>query len=224
MLITYPDSNNISVCAACEESVVRGCGARERRQSLGDTKSARNFPRSLLKTAQKRCNSNDANSNSEIVTGELRAKLLSSRQDGPTHSRTSRAAGVDSAGGSGGPDCGTRGRRRGLIGLRADTQPRKRRRCGGRRRDQRAWQRCPWAVTGPGRASRRRAERSSRRGRLAGGPPPASTSSSPAQRGRQYGARNTSDATSNTTRSHACVKPRPADAGRGLPTQSGGRV
>ena len=47
--------------------------------------------------------------------------------------------------------------------------------CGGRRRDRRAWLRCPWAVAGPGRASRRRAERSSRRGRLAGGPPPTGT-------------------------------------------------
>ena len=37
-----------------------------------------------------------------------------------------------------------------------------------------------WAVAGPGRASRRRAERSSRRGRLAGGPPPTGTPSSPA--------------------------------------------
>ena len=53
--------------------------------------------------------------------------------------------------------------------------------CGGRRRDRRAWLRCPWAVAGPGRASRRRAERSSRRGRLAGGPPPTGTQSSPAQ-------------------------------------------
>ena len=35
--------------------------------------------------------------------------------------------------------------------------------------DVKAWLRCPWAVAGPGRASRRRAERSSRRGRLAGG-------------------------------------------------------
>ena len=40
--------------------------------------------------------------------------------------------------------------------------------------------RCRWAVAGPGRASRRRAERSSRRGRLAGGPPPTGTPSSPA--------------------------------------------
>ena len=52
--------------------------------------------------------------------------------------------------------------------------------CGGHRRDRRAWLRCPWAVAGPGRASRRRAERSSRRGRLAGGPPPTGTPSSPA--------------------------------------------
>ena len=43
-----------------------------------------------------------------------------------------------------------------------------------------AWLRCRWAVAGPGRASRRRAERSSRRGRLAGGPPPTGTQSSPA--------------------------------------------
>ena len=53
--------------------------------------------------------------------------------------------------------------------------------CGGRRRDRRAWLRCPWAAAGPGRASRRRAERSSRRGRLAGGPPPTGTTSSPAR-------------------------------------------
>ena len=53
------------------------------------------------------------------------------------------------------------------------TQPHtKCRRCGGCRSIRRAWLRCRWAVAGPGRASRRRAERSSRRGRLAGGPPP----------------------------------------------------
>ena len=43
-----------------------------------------------------------------------------------------------------------------------------------------AWLRCPWAVAGPGRTTSRRAERSSRRGRLAGGPPPTGTQSSPA--------------------------------------------
>ena len=46
----------------------------------------------------------------------------------------------------------------------------------------RARLRCPWAAAGPGRASRRRAERSSQRGRLAGGPPPTGTPSSPATR------------------------------------------
>ena len=51
-------------------------------------------------------------------------------------------------------------------------------RCEGRRRD---LSRCRWAVAGPGRASRRRAERSSRRGQLAGGPPPTGTQSSPAR-------------------------------------------
>ena len=53
---------------------------------------------------------------------------------------------------------------------------------GGRRRD---LPRCRWAVAGPGRASRRRAERSSRRGRLAGGPPPTGTPSSPAPHASQ---------------------------------------
>ena len=40
--------------------------------------------------------------------------------------------------------------------------------------------RCQWAVAGPGRASRRRAEQSSRRGRRAGGPLPTGTPGSPA--------------------------------------------
>ena len=65
----------------------------------------------------------------------------------------------------------------------ATHQHSQRRRCGGRRRApraRRAWLRCPWAVAGPGRASSRRAERSSPRGRLAGGPPPTGTPSSPA--------------------------------------------
>ena len=50
---------------------------------------------------------------------------------------------------------------------------------------------CPRAMAGPGRASRRRAERSSRRGRRAGGPPPTGAPSSPARRVRPSGARNT---------------------------------
>ena len=91
---------------------------------------------------------------------------------------------------------GTNGRRQGLAGLRGDAPSEARGAdgsragrhppahtatrhhwCGGRRR---AWLRCPWAAAGPGRASRRRAERSSRCGRLAGGPPPTGTPSSPA--------------------------------------------
>ena len=97
------DTNSMFEQAAGElrAKLLNDSGARGRWQGLGDTKSARNFPRSLLKTAQKRCNSNDTNSNSEIVTGELRAKLLSSRQDGATHS-TPRVTGVEGAGGSGG--------------------------------------------------------------------------------------------------------------------------
>ena len=98
-----------------------------------------------------------------------------------SHSNTS-AAGMEGAGGHGGPGCGARGRRRGLAGLRGDApshaQRHKRRRCGGCRRARRARLRGPWAAAGPGRASRRRAERSSRRGRLAGGPPPTGTPSS----------------------------------------------
>ena len=86
--------------------------------------------------------------------------------------------GVEGTGGTGGYGCGVRGRRRVLAGLFTATRHHW---CGGRRRDRRAWLRCPWAVAGPGRASRRRAERSSRRGRRAGGPPPTGTTSSPAQ-------------------------------------------
>ena len=89
------DTNSMFEQAAGElrAKLLNDSGARGRWQGLGDTKSARNFPRPLLKTAQKRCNSNDTNSNSEIVTGELRAKLLSSGQDGATHS-TPRVTGV----------------------------------------------------------------------------------------------------------------------------------
>ena len=58
-----------------------------------------------------------------------------------THSDTS-AAGVEGAGGHGGPGCGARGRQRGLAGLQDDapshTQRHKRRRCGGCRRVRRA--------------------------------------------------------------------------------------
>ena len=54
----------------------------------------------------------------------------------------------------------------GIETTRHHTQHHRRHWYGGHRR---AWPRCRWAAAGPGRASRRRAERSSRRGRLAGG-------------------------------------------------------
>ena len=79
---------------------------------------------------------------------------------------------------------------------RAAHQPQRPHWCGGRRRVRRAWLRCLWAAAGPGRASSRRAERSSRRGRRAGGPPPTGAPSSPAQQGSTCGARNTRGATS----------------------------
>ena len=81
----------------------------------------------------------------ERVAGELRATL-----------------GVDSAAmcaRAGDEACGAKARS-GRVS-RHSTEPPisdKRRRCGGRRRVRRAWPWCRWAVAGPGRASRRRAE------------------------------------------------------------------
>ena len=72
----------------------------------------------------------------------------------------------------------------------------------------------------PGFETTRRAE-GSRRGRRAGGPPPTGTR---AARPKQTAAPGTPAAPQATQRPHACAKPRPADAGRGSPTQSGGRV
>ena len=52
------------------------------------------------------------------------------------------------------------------------------RQCGGCRRTR---LRCPWAAAGPGRASRRRTERSSRRGRRAGPTAPGTPATQPAR-------------------------------------------
>ena len=125
------------------------------------------------------------NSIFELVEGELRAKLLVDSPSRTTSRRTEQHQ----------PRRPHRygGRRRGLAGQH--TAPRHCR-CEGRRRVRRARLGCRWAVAGPGRASSRRAERSSRRGRLAGGPPPTGASRSPAR--TPDGARNTSGAaTSN---------------------------
>ena len=54
----------------------RLAGPTQVRGSQRQINFAHNFPRSLFKTAQKRCNSNDANSIFEQAAGELRAKLL----------------------------------------------------------------------------------------------------------------------------------------------------
>ena len=111
----------------------------------------------------------------------MHAKLLSGGQDGATHNRLG-AADMAGTGGSGGPDCGARGRRQGLVGQRVDVPPHK------------APQAPPiWrAPEGPegltavpvagGRAwpdneSTRRAKLAAR---TAGGPPPTGTPSSPA--------------------------------------------
>ena len=133
---------------------------------IGSTNSAGNSTGRRINTARKPCNSNAVTSWFERVATELHAKLV-----------------VDPAMRDARP--GRASRRR--AGYHQSTRPHW---CGGRRRGRRAWLRCPWAVAGPGRASRRRAERSSRRGRLAGGPPPTGTQSSPAKRaGRPRGGR-----------------------------------
>ena len=149
---------------------------------------ARNLSRSFFETPQKRCNSNAMNSMFELVEGELRAKLLVDSHSRTTSRRTEQHQ----------PRRPHRygGRRRGLAGQH--TAPRHCR-CEGCRRVRRARLGCRWAAAGPGRASSRRAERSSRRGRLAGGPPPTGASRSPAR--TPDGARNTSGAaTSNKQR------------------------
>ena len=148
----------------------------------------------------------------EIVAGELRAKL------GTVSAMRQLRSGRDTCA---------------VTTRLATRRHRKRRRCGGRRRDRRAWLRCPWAVAGPGRgAGRRRQGQGGPRDRplraklacgdLAGGPPPTSTHSGQAHQGRPrdgrksaepYGAQNTGGTTSNMTHPRM-RKPRPADAGR----------
>ena len=71
------------------------------------------------------------------------------------------AAGVEGAGGTRGPDCGARGRRRSLAGRPVGGRRYKRQHtrshwCGGSRRDRRARLRYPWAEAGPGQATSER--------------------------------------------------------------------
>ena len=64
----------------------------------------------------------------------------------------------------------------------------------------RARLRCPWAAAGPGRTTSRRAERSSRRGRLAGGPTPTGASSSTALSRSSAAAQHTAISRHSTSR------------------------
>lgn len=54
--------------------------------NLPTTQVARNFPRSVFESPRNRCNSNDMNSNVEIVRRELRATLLGNHSWGLTES------------------------------------------------------------------------------------------------------------------------------------------
>ena len=140
----------------CEAGAEACCATRGWRQGQIPRKVARNSIARTFYNARKHCNSNDLNPIFEIVAGELRAKLLGGGgawpDNEPTHQATRRNASADSVEGAEGTCRGAGGRRRDLP-------------------------RCRWAAAGPGRASRRRAERSSQRGRRAGGPPPTGTHS-----------------------------------------------
>ncbi len=121
-----------------------------------------------------------------------RQGLAGSRDNAPSQTSAHQAPRVWRA--PEGPE-GTGGTTSNTINeARRRTTPRytRRRGCGGRRRD---LPRCRWAVAGPGRASRRRAEPKARGadGSRAGRRPPAHTAAGPS------GARNTRGATSNTT-------------------------
>ena len=140
---------------------------------------------------QKRCNSNDANSMFKQVAGELRAKLMGGGGAWSDHETTRQA----------------KPQQPGPTGVEG---------AGGTGGHKRARLRCPWAVAGPGRASRRRAERSSRRGRLAGGPPPTGTHSGRALRRPEHPWGHTRRRnTSGATRHLGITKPPgPTGAGR----------
>ena len=87
--------------------------------------------------------------------GRARAGLETRRivlsKTGPT--------GVEATGGTGEPGRGARGRWQGQGAPRDEAnrpQQNGPHRCGGRRRDRKAWLQCPWAAAGPGRGAGRR--------------------------------------------------------------------
>ena len=118
----------------CDAGAEACCGTRGWRKGQAPRKVARNSIEQSFNKVRKRCNSNDLNSMFEIVAGELRAKL-----------------GMASATPQARAEHDTRavGHGRGA---------------GGRWRGRRDLPRCRWAVAGPGRASRRRAEQHQRPG------------------------------------------------------------
>ena len=131
----------------------------------------------------------------EIDHSEPQARVWRSRgRPDPTAPRTPAAppATKQQGQGAGGPGCGTRGRRRGLAGLRDDAPSEARSADGSRAgRRPRAHQAArPSRAHHAGGRARRRPEHQRR----------------------------------HTQREPDTRKPRPADAGRGQPTQSGGKV
>ena len=175
----------------------------------------------------KRCNSNDTNSTFEQATGELRATLLGNhsdqrggrthRQAAPVTSRCTRYVALHPLR-SAAPVTRRNTRSEGVhclrIGCSTPSHKNKRGSC-----ETRTWVRCRWVAAGPGRASRRRAERSSQRGRLAGGPPPTGTPSSPAHTNKQHGTQKSGAATSIAT-STPQRRPRPVSRPRPRRAQS----
>ena len=150
-------------------------------------------------------------------------------------------ASVEDTGGSRESSCGARGRRRGLAVVRTDTQPRKCRRCGGRRRVRRAW--AGFEIDHSERSSRVAISR-------AAGPDGARNTSGATSNNEQRRAKLTARTTLGRAAAHGCTKqpgsntheaaPRtpavlqvtsarhaetpPRRCGMGQPTQSGGKV
>ena len=137
-------------------------------------------------------------------------------------------AGMEGAGGSGGHGCGARGRSRGLAGLRGEAPPHTATQAPPVWRAPEGQAAVPVGGGGawPGFETTRRAKLAARtaRGRAAahGHTKQPGLARHTTRAAGPDGAQNTSGATKQpgpNTR-----KPRPADAGRGQPTQSGGKV
>ena len=118
-------------------------GAGRRWRGLAGKRN--NTPHQTSATTRRRCEGHRR--------GLPRCRWAAAGNGRANHSQRPGTTDVKGAGGTGGPGCGARGRWRGLAGLRDDapshtsaTQPHW---CEGRRRDRRAWLRCPWAGRHP---------------------------------------------------------------------------